>query len=149
MPTEQLSPHFTLAEFTLSTTAAQMGLDNTPPPDAHANLAKLAGVLERVRVLLGGKPILISSGYRSPQVNAAVGGVSNSAHLTGLACDFTAPGAGTPKDICRVLEPHMADLGIDQLIYEFSSWVHLGLSLGAPRQMALTIDNWGTTTGFA
>lgn len=147
----QLTEHFTLDEFTLSQTAARLGLDNEPDAAALANLHQLAETLEDVRVLLAGVPILISSGYRSPAVNKAVGGVADSAHTRGLAADFTAPSFGPPKAICRVLEMHMANLGIDQLIYEYSSWVHLGLAADPypPRFMALTIDQGGTRSGFA
>lgn len=105
--------------------------------------------MEKVRFILGEKPILISSGFRAPAVNAAVGGSKNSAHMSGLAVDFTCPGFGTPLAICKELEPHMRDLGIDQLIHEFNTWVHLGLSDRAPRAMAMTIDNRGTRNGFA
>jgi hypothetical protein len=105
--------------------------------------------MEKVRTILGDKPILISSGYRSPQVNAAVGGSVNSQHMSGMAVDFSCPGFGTPLAICKELEPHMKELGIDQLIHEYDTWVHLGLSLAPPRHMALTIDKRGTRSGFA
>jgi zinc D-Ala-D-Ala carboxypeptidase len=145
-----LTSHFTLEEFTDSQTAARMGINNVPSVSSkeYANIQRTAETMEKVRVILGGYPILISSGYRSPQVNAAVGGSKSSAHMHGLAVDFTSPGFGTPFAICKTLEPHMAELGIDQLIYEFKTWVHLGLSDGKPRNMALTIDNSGTRNGF-
>lgn len=146
-----LTPHFTLEELTLSQTASRMGLNNVPAPDSEEfkNLKRLAETMEDVRIVLGNQPIIISSGYRSPQVNVAVGGAQNSAHLFGLACDFTCPSYGTPLQICKRLEPLMKVMGIDQLIYEFSSWVHLGLApSGAPRMMALTINNNGTQSGI-
>lgn len=150
MPAEMLSPHFSLSEFTVSETAARRGLNNQPATQQHYdNLKRTAETMEKVRTILGNKPIIVTSGYRSPEVNTAVGGASSSAHCSGLACDFSCPGAGTPLDICRVLEPHMAELGIDQLIWEYDSWVHMGLSAGAPRNMACTIDNNGFRTGFA
>jgi len=144
-----LSPHFTLEEFTISQTAAREGIDNSPSSEHLENLKRMAGVMEEVRVLLGNKPIIVSSGYRSPALNVAVGGSSVSAHCAGLACDFTCPGFGSPYEICRVLQPRMLELGVDQLIYEFGAWVHLGLSEGVPRAMALTIDNQGTRHGIA
>jgi hypothetical protein len=147
-----LTPNFTLEEFTLSQTAARKGLRNVPPPgQEHTNLIRLAKVMETVRALLDDNLVLISSGYRSPKVNAAVGGSKTSAHMSGLAVDFTAPSFGTPRDICKALEPHMRDLGIDQLIHEYDTWVHLGLRPAdvAPRHMALTIDTKGTRNGFA
>jgi zinc D-Ala-D-Ala carboxypeptidase len=146
-----LTPNFTLEEMTDSQTAARKGIPNVPLAHELANLERTAKVMEKVRTLLGDKPILISSGYRSPKVNAAVGGSKNSAHMSGLAVDFSCPGFGTPYMICKTLEPHMQELGIDQLINEFppNGWVHLGLSPGAPRHMAMTIDNRGARNGFA
>jgi zinc D-Ala-D-Ala carboxypeptidase len=145
----QLTTHFTLEEFTDSQTAARKGLSNTPPAHELENLERTAKVMEKVRTLLGDKPILVSSGYRSPQVNAAVGGSKSSAHMSGLACDFSCPGFGTPHAICKKLEPHMKELRIDQLIHEYNQWVHLGLSSGTPQHQAMTIDNRGTRNGFA
>jgi uncharacterized protein YcbK (DUF882 family) len=144
----QLTKHFTLEEFTDSQTAARQGLANLPSPQTTKNLERLAEVMEKVRTILGDKPILISSGYRSPRVNRAVGGSKTSAHMSGLAVDFSCPGFGSPLAICGKLEPHMQELGVDQLIHEFGTWVHLGLSGGAPRHQALTIDKAGTRSGF-
>ena len=145
----QLSEHFTLEEFTASSTAAQMGIDNTPTPEAHANLELLAGVMEQVREILGAKPVIVSSGYRCYDLNVACGGATSSAHLYGLGCDFTCPDFGTPLDICNALEPHVQALGIDQLIWEYEGWVHLGLRAEDPRYQCMTINDQGTTTGFA
>jgi hypothetical protein len=147
--TQQLTKNFTLSEFTDSQTAARKGLDNTPTGQNLENVRRTAETMEKVRALLGDKPILISSGYRSSKVNAAVGGSKSSAHMSGLAVDFSCPGFGTPKHICKTLASHMRELGIDQLIHEYDTWVHLGLSAGAPRHMAMTIDTKGTRTGFA
>jgi hypothetical protein len=145
-----LTKNFTLEEFTDSQTAARKGLRNVPMDHSQErkNLQRTAETMEKVRAILG-HPILISSGYRSPKVNVAVGGSKTSAHMSGLACDFSCPGFGTPRAICKTLEPHMKELGIDQLIHEYDTWVHLGLREGAPRHMALTIDTKGTRTGFA
>ena len=147
----QISPHFTLEEFTLSQTAARMGLDNTPTGQELDNVHSIAATLERVRTMLASKPILISSGYRAPAVNQACGGAENSAHMYGLAADFTCPGYGTPLEICKRLEPCLAELKIDQLIHEYGDWVHLAIAGPdqAPRCQCLTIDENGTNTGFA
>jgi zinc D-Ala-D-Ala carboxypeptidase len=134
-----LTTHFTLAEMTTSQTAARLGLDNTPGPDGEANLRRVAEVLEQIRAIVGG-PIVISSGYRAPAVNAAVGGSSTSAHMKGLAADTNRPGL-TPRQFAEKIVPHMAELGIDQLILEFDSWVHIGLSNGPPRHEVLTINS--------
>jgi zinc D-Ala-D-Ala carboxypeptidase len=147
----QLTPNFSLEEMTDSQTAARKGIPNVPPLGSpeRANLQRMAEVMERVRAILGDHPILISSGYRSPQVNTAIGGSKSSAHMSGLAVDFSCPGFGTPLQICRELKPVMDALAIDQLIHEYDTWVHLGLSATKPRYMALTIDTKGTRSGFA
>lgn len=135
-----LTRHFSLFELTRTDT----GLDNTPGPRDLDNLLLLAGMLERVRAVLGDQPIAISSGYRSAEVNARVGGSPNSAHRHGLAADFTCRHYGTPRDICEALIA--AGLAWDQLILEFPTatqpggqWVHIGLPiLGKPRRQVLT-----------
>lgn len=135
----KLSPHFALQELVHSETAVRRRLDNTPPPAVLNNLAFLAGRLEVVRELLGNKPVLISSGYRSPEVNKAVKGSKTSAHMTGLAADFICPGFGAPLDICRRLAEHGAQLAYDQLIQE-GTWVHIGFAPTGkePRRQVLT-----------
>lgn len=148
MPSTQLSPHFTLEEFTSSQTGARKGIDNTPSPEIVAQLRDTAALLERVRTLLGGVPLIISSGYRSPALNAIVGGVPSSAHMSGRAADILVPSFGTPLEVCRAIEPHLAELGIDQLIYEFEAWTHIGTA-AAPRRQILTIDMHRTRLGLA
>lgn len=137
----KLTSHFSLEEFTLSQTAARQGLDNTPSPEVAANLLRTATGLEAVRVVLGGAPINISSGYRSPAVNAAVGGAKNSQHLTGQACDFTAPRFGTVQQVFDAIK--RSGIAYDQLIIEFGRWVHISFA-DKPRKQALVIDNQGT-----
>jgi hypothetical protein len=147
----KLTPNFYLAEFTDSQTAARRGIHNVPPPHSQErkNIQRCAETMEKVRAILGDRPVLVSSGYRSRAVNTEVGGSKNSAHMVGLAVDFSCPGFGSPRAICKKLEQHMQELGVDQLIHEYDTWVHLGLSADAPRHMALTIDTKGTRTGFA
>jgi zinc D-Ala-D-Ala carboxypeptidase len=117
----RLTEHFTLEELTHSEIAVRKGLDNTPNADQIQNLNILAGLLERVRDIVGG-PLHIHSAFRSLKVNAAVGGSKNSAHLEGLAADFTCPSFGTPKEIC--IEIAASGLAFDQLIHE-GGWVHI------------------------
>jgi zinc D-Ala-D-Ala carboxypeptidase len=151
MPTIMLSEHFSLAEFTYSQTASRAGISNQPPRSAVANLQRLAETMEKVRTFCGDNPVTITSGYRSAQVNALVGGATNSAHITGQAADFIIPGFGTPYDICLKLEHELHGLGVDQLIWEYQDWVHLAIAIPASeaRCECLTINNAGTTTGFA
>lgn len=120
----QLSPNFWLAELTESSTATRLGIDNTPDPLVQANLFKVAALMEEVRALLGGKPIIVSSGYRSDALNRAVKGSRVSDHLRGEACDFTCPGFGTPLQIASAIAKSGIKFG--QLIFE-GTWVHISL----------------------
>ncbi|WP_104655098.1 D-Ala-D-Ala carboxypeptidase family metallohydrolase [Ralstonia insidiosa] len=125
-----LTDHFTLDEMVASQTAARRGIDNTPTPDIINNLTKTAQALERVRVLLGSRPITVSSGYRSPDLNRAVGGAANSAHLRGLAADFICPAYGNPLSICKAIAA--SNIDFDQVIQE-GTWVHLGLAVAGQK----------------
>ena len=139
-----LSPNFTLEELTASETAARNGLDNTPGPIAYQNLVRLANFLEEVKKVLGGKPVMINSAYRGPQVNAAVNGSKNSQHLTGCAADIRVPGM-TPNEVCKAIIA--SELQYDQIIREFDSWTHISISDkegSTPRGQALIIDRAGT-----
>jgi len=122
----QLSRHFTLAELTASQIAARRGLDNTPG-DAEANqLRRLCAlILEPLRVALD-RPVVVTSGYRSREVNALVGGAKNSHHLSGRAADIQVPGM-TPIEVCRAIAE--AELPFDQLIHEFGDWCHVSVAL--------------------
>lgn len=135
--TTNLTQHFTLQELIFSQTAARKGIDNTPTQAIIQNLRRTAEQLEVVRTLLGGKPILISSGYRCPALNAAVGGSKNSSHMLGLAVDFTCPAFGSVFETAKAIAE--SDIDFDQLIYEFGTWVHLGFSTGTGRRKVNTI----------
>ncbi len=120
-----LTKHFELEEFLVSETAERLGIDNTPPPEVLTNLMRLAVILEDVREILG-KPIIIKSGYRCPELNEAVPGSSKtSAHCHGLAVDFISPAYGSPLDISIAISG--SDIEYDQLVHE-GRWVHLGLA---------------------
>jgi len=120
----QLSQHFNLNEFTISQTATRKGIDNTPPEPVIERLRMLAATLERVRGLLGNSPIRISSGYRSKELNRAIGSSDNSAHVLGYAVDFTCPIFGTPKEVAN--EIAKSAIKFDQLIFE-QNWIHLSV----------------------
>lgn len=137
----KLTPHFSLEELIASEVAARKHIDNHPPQDVLANIIALAEGLEQVRTALGGHPILVTSGYRSPQLNEAVGGSKNSAHMQGLAADFICPHVGTPFDICMAIVA--SDIQFDQLIHEYGRWVHIAFAAPGkqPRGECLSIFN--------
>ena len=110
----QLSPNFSLEELTRSEAAKARGLSNGPMPSHLVNLQRLAGVLEQVRSLVG-KPVIVTSGYRSPPVNRAVGGVPNSAHALGYAADIRVDGM-TAAELARRIRD--SSIRYDQLILE-------------------------------
>lgn len=141
----KLSPHFSLEEFLVSETAERLGIDNEPTEDHLDNLRALASTMEDVRELLGGRPITITSGYRSANLNRMVNGSTGSAHLDGLAADFICPAFGTPLQICRTVA--RSGLPYDQIIHEFGRWVHLSIDPRMRRQV-LTIDRSGARSGL-
>ena len=133
----KLSAHFALDEFTRSDYATRHGIDNTPPGFVLTNLRMLAARLERVRLILG-TPLLITSGYRCPLLNRAIGGSTTSAHVGGLAADFISPEYGNAFAVARAIEANGDEIDFDQLIYE-GGWVHVGFSaLTQPRREVLT-----------
>jgi hypothetical protein len=133
----RLSGYYTLARLIHSDTARARGLDNTPSAETLRNLRRVARGLDRVRRLLG-HPLEISSGYRSPELNAAVGGAPASQHTRGEAVDFCCPGFGTPAEVARAIRD--SDIAFDQCILEFGRWVHLSFS-AAPRRRTLSIHS--------
>ena len=139
-----LSEHFTLEEMTHSEIGARKGYDNTPNEKEVANLRRLCGLLEKVKEVIGNKPVFINSGCRSKQVNDAVGSKDSSQHRLGCAADIRVPGM-TPKQIISACI--LARLPYDQIILEFDSWVHirvLNTEADVPRNKALIIDKLGT-----
>jgi zinc D-Ala-D-Ala carboxypeptidase len=137
----KLSPHFDLNEFTDSEVAAALGIDNEPSPAELENLSRLAAVLEVARRVLG-HPIVVTSGFRCRELNAAVGGASNSHHLLGCAADIKCPGFGSAYAVAQKLEMCKDELGIGQLIYEAvgaSRWVHVSVhDVESPSNRVLT-----------
>ena len=135
-----LTPHFTLDEFIISQTAAREGIDNTPDERTTATLKYTATIMEDIRSLFG-RPIVISSGYRSPALNKRVKGAKNSDHLTGSAVDFTVPGVPLREVIDRIIG---STIQFKQIIHEFDSWVHISVPRGLNTRQALIIDDNGT-----
>ena len=128
-----LTQNFSLDELTASQTAARRNIDNTPPTDLVENLRAVASLLEDTRRLLG-HPLLISSGYRSPELNELIGGNISSQHCKGQAADFICPKFGTPYEVADAIA--RSNIAFDQLIYE-GTWCHISWS-ETPRHEVLT-----------
>lgn len=149
-----LSEHFTFEELTHTD---HRELDNTPTNhekciidgkevfvNAVANLPRLAAFLEKLKVVLGGKPIMVNSGFRSEAVNNAVGSSNKSDHRRGCAADIRVPGM-TPDEVTRAIIA--SDLGYAQVIREFDRWTHVAIPThegDAPKKSKLIIDKQGT-----
>lgn len=148
----KLSENFSLSEFTKSQTASRKGIDNTPD-GAHLEAAKalFENVAQPVRDHFG--TTVITSGYRSPALNEAIGGSSTSQHSKGEAVDLEVPGT-TTADVCEWIA---ANLDYDQLILEFytpgdtnSGWVHVSYKAdGTNRKENLTASKRDGRTHYA
>ena len=137
----KLSPHFTLEEMIKSQAGDRAGIDNMPPPACREALRALCvNVLEPIRERFG--PVVVTSGYRGPELNRIVGSSSSSQHLKGEAADIEVPGMSN-GDLARWIEKH---LEYDQLILECykpgvpsSGWVHVSYKDHTPnRKQELT-----------
>lgn len=136
-----LTTHFTLEELTHTD---HREYDNTPNEQELENLKRLANFLEQVKTVLGGKPIMVNSAFRSKQVNDAVGSKDSSQHRVGCAADIRVPSM-TPDEVVKAVIA--SDLGYDQVIREFDRWTHISIpnaAGGVPRKQALIIDKQGT-----
>jgi hypothetical protein len=136
-----LTEHFTLEELTYTD---HREFDNTPNASEMANLVRLAAFLEQVKSLLGGKPVMINSAFRSKKVNDAVGSKDTSQHRIGCAADIRVPGM-TPNEVVKAVIS--SNLGFDQVIREFDRWTHISVPNTkemTPRKQALIIDKNGT-----
>ena len=135
-----LTPHFTLHEFTFSAYAQANGIDNAPNTEELRRLSRIAELMEQVRYLLGQRPITVTSGFRCEALNTAVGGVPTSAHRLGLACDFAHPILSNDQIVAKIAG---SPLVFDQLILEDTSgrhWTHIALSENVPRREVLVFD---------
>ncbi len=137
----RLSKNFVLAEFTKSSTAVRLGIDNTPTQPIIDNIKELVDlVLQPIADHYG--RVSVNSGYRSPELNKAINGAATSQHLQGLAADIEVPGVSNYDLACWIRD----NLKFDQLILEFytpgdpnSGWVHVSISKSKFRNEVLTI----------
>jgi len=135
-----LTEHFTLEELT---TTDHRQFDNTPNETERENLVRLAGLLELVKVAIGGKPVMVNSAFRSKAVNDAVGSKDTSQHRIGCAADIRVPGMAPDAVVKAVIA---AKLPFDQIIREFDRWTHISVPndpKGKPRGQTLIIDKAG------
>ena len=135
-----LTLHFSLEELT---TTDHRQFDNTPNASEMANLVRLAGFLEEVKTVLGGKPVMINSTFRCKEVNDAVGSKDTSQHRIGCAADIRVPSM-TPDEVVKAVIA--SGIGYDQLIREFDRWTHISVPSTAgdnPRRQVLIIDKTG------
>ena len=136
-----LTEHFTLEELTHTD---HREFDNQPNDAELENIKRLAEFLEEVKTVLGGKPIMVNSAFRSKQVNDAVGSKDTSQHRIGCAADIRVPSM-TPDEVVRAVIA--SGIGYDQVIREFDRWTHISIPNqegGTPRKQALIIDKQGT-----
>jgi zinc D-Ala-D-Ala carboxypeptidase len=136
-----LTDHFTLEELTHTD---HRQFDNIPNEAELENLRRLAAFLEEVKTVLGGRPVMVNSGFRSKQVNDAVGSKDSSQHRLGVAVDIRVPGL-KPDEVVKTIIA--SGLGFDQVIREFDRWTHISIPnepSRAPRKQALIIDKAGT-----
>ncbi len=150
----QLSEHLNLAEVTRSETAKRKGISNMPTPEHLENFKNLAiNIFEPIRKHFG-KPIHISSGYRSKELNTAIGGSLTSQHCSGEAIDIDMDGSAngiTNKQVFDYIKQH---LNFDQLIWEFGTsanpdWVHVSYKTnGKQRKQVLKAVKQGGKTSY-
>jgi zinc D-Ala-D-Ala carboxypeptidase len=124
----QLTPHFSLEELQAT---QHREIDNAAPSSLIPILTDTATRMEAVRTLLGDRVITVSSGYRCPALNTAVGGSPTSAHMSGHAVDFNCYGFGDPLAVCRALAA--SDIPFDQVIREYT-WTHISFDPRMRRQ---------------
>ena len=126
--------NFTISELVKSDTAEKAGINNTPDINSLDNLLELIFyVLQPLRDKLG-KPMIITSGFRSKKVNELVGGVSNSQHLYGQACDFVVNGM-TPAQVVEFIKK--SGVEFDQCVNEYDQWTHISFNKGHNRKQVL------------
>lgn len=142
----KLTEHFTKEEMERSNTAIRLGLSNICPPGLELNMLKVATRLELIRKHFNA-PVRVLSCYRSPIVNASVGGSNTSAHRFALAADIQVDGVEVIK-VCEWCAVNIPDY--DQIIYEFgpSGWCHIGFTNGTPRKECLSAVKQGSRTVY-
>ena len=147
----QLSKNFSLAEMTRSQTATRKGIANSPSGTHQSNLVLLCqNILQPLRDYYG-RPLRVTSGYRSPELCEAIGSKATSQHTKGEAVDFEVIGVANIQ-VAYFIE---ANCDFDQLILEYycpdddqKGWVHCSFVEGSNRKQVLTFDGKKYTNGL-
>ena len=123
--TEMVGRYFSFYEATRSDASERLGVDNHPSTLQLANIRHAAHRLDMVREYVGA-PIIVSSWFRSPAVNRAVGGADSSAHMSGFAIDCRTNNM-TALELCKAAVDCLRwrGVGYDQIIHEFGNWMHI------------------------
>lgn len=129
------APNFPKHEFELSQTAARKGIDNSLPSELIPQAQKLSWWLQELRNKINRLhrsernarelPVIVTSGYRCPELNSAIGGSKTSQHMKAEAVDIKVPGMSA-RQLVDFIAEHMT--GYDQMIEEFASWTHVSIS---------------------
>jgi D-alanyl-D-alanine dipeptidase len=150
----QLSKNLSLAEVIRSETAKRKGISNMPTPEHIENFKKLAlNIFQPIREHFG-VPIHISSGYRSKELNTAIGGATSSQHSSGEAIDIDMDGSASGVTNKQIFDFAKNNLNFDQLIWEFGTdsnpdWVHISYeSSGKQRKQILKAIKDGGRTSY-
>ena len=145
-----ISEHLTLAELIRSESAKRNGIANMPPPEHIANLKLLAEhIFEPIRLNFR-CPIIISSGYRSKELNAKIGGANKSQHSLGQAIDIDMDSTSYGVSNAEIFNYVKEKLPFDQLIWEFGNdnnpdWIHVSYSDRHRRQILKATKTNGIT----
>ena len=138
-----LTKNFTLEELVFSQESKRKNIDNTPNYDQISCLRSLCiNTLQPIRDELG--IVIVTSGYRSPEVNQAIGGVENSQHCLGQAGDIIVPNLSV-YSLFNFIKG--SNIEYDQLIIEFNSWVHVSFCEGKNRKQAFGIESYLSNKG--
>lgn len=153
---QKFPPNFSRREFELSQTAIRGGIDNAIPEDLLPNTVRLSWWLQELRNKINRihrtdskareLPIIVTSGYRSPALNKAIGGSTTSQHMKAEAADFNVPGM-TARELVDFIVKHHP--GFDQMIEEFGQWVHVSVVADKPRGEVLVARKSGGKTTYA
>lgn len=139
----KLADSFFYSEFTNT----RHPIENEVPEEYMPNLRRLARVLQHIRNYMG-HPVIVTSGYRSPDLNRIVGGAARSHHMQAAAADWVCPAFGSPLECADAVARHMDMWHITQVIHEFGGWVHCSILPVGEANRIITIDRRGTRAGL-